>query len=475
MSNVVLGIFGAYQYLIIMTQSSSGCCPFSGNATDNNETIEATTSDLYSDLYNCFVQKTDDSVNPIAPFSITTHLHDLDFEKDTNDFIVIGGTEMLVYADQYAGDGEKLRTIAFRRSDVPSFVQLTSISHIVPTMAYLVEVIANPNIDSTKVYVTIDQFKKDLIALRDASEEDKFAWLDTATDVYQNRKQKIKDLIDFALVDSIKFLEDHHSTGYQFEMQDVIDYFYLQNVHDPSEPKSSLWKGVMVGTFELIVLDTIANLSVGNDENKAFLSSIRWDSLELLGAGQTGASSSGLTISTNSTYKVLYALSQYYSHLQNGNTSAHINVNNMIFAPYSAVSDWSSENLESLYTLFKIAYNNLLDRENISKSMFTVLRVDSTSQTNIPDAIASMYDDINALNLENKIQVPHPPIGNQESTTSEEERLDALTRRMAFTMIDYHDTLSDCVAAQVALNWTSNNYSTDIKLEGLGLDYASAV
>lgn len=233
------------------------------------------------------------------------------------------------------------------------------------------------------------------------------------------------------------FLDIAHPDNSQaknFVMSDVISYFGLQNVGTSNNDLR--WKAIMVSTFELVSLDVIANLITG--DNLSRMEAIDWPSAQVLVAGQIGATSAGLNRASNSTFKTLYGISEMMG------TGAPFELDNVIFAPFAAQSTTAWEDVDTAYSNFKTSYNNLKDRIAVSTKMFTNLTAtDSKGVTrSIPDGIDYLYQGRydGDFTLENMVTF---------NGDTEPGILNGLMQRMAFTMVDYRDTLSDCVTERV--------------------------
>lgn len=412
-----------------MTKITNGGCPYSGD--NSNSADDASSTNLYENLYHSFVSGGTST-------SIPTKIHEEKQDKDDNDFIVVGGTDMLLHSKS---TGTNV-IIPFRKAGVSGFVELTSISHMVPALCYMAS-----NGMTTSEQRTI--FETNINTL--LTNDQRFDWLysDAAPKVLSERAEKMKSLITFALTRMSSFLKDNPGA---FELSKVKEEF------DLLEDSSNLgyWRSVMVGTFELIVLMTIDNLQ--NGDYARYLKDIKWETVEVLFSGQTGAASAGLNRSTNSTYKYLKGLSVYLDPNEQG-----FRLDKTYFAPYAAISEWSEEQskIDDNYTKFKNVWNNLNDRVVISSDMFSDFK--DIDRNDLPTSISSMYANRLDGNLTMEKKIPIDTSNDPMSTMA------SLMHRMAWTMIDYRDTLSDCVTERVLEIWKNADYDTS-KTEVDGVD-----
>ncbi|MEM7035623.1 MAG: hypothetical protein AAF570_01515, partial [Bacteroidota bacterium] len=108
----------------------SGGCPVDHSAMNKAQSSEGTTSPYPSQNYlNLYHGFTDHSVEDDP--SVAYLNQENAAEEDKNDFIAVGGTHMIVETNAHGS-----AVIPFRKSDVPGFIEITSVSHITPCMAY---------------------------------------------------------------------------------------------------------------------------------------------------------------------------------------------------------------------------------------------------------------------------------------------------------------------------------------------------
>jgi hypothetical protein len=445
-----------------MSKISSGCCPFSGNVA----TVPAPEANVYDALYNSYVQAkaTDEDENP--PTAFTSMLHEDASTNDTNDFIAIGSDEMLVYSEAI---GTEPITIPFRRASVKGFTEITAISHMVPALCYLAKgwktyavggEAHTGNEKYTQYSEYVQNFKTTIQDLASKSDDELFSWLvstDTYTvpTVYAANADKIKKMFKFALNGVADFIEQYGGSPTTFTIENIQAHFGLVNNSD-NESKS-LWKGVMVSTFGLIVMNGLSNMVEDNDDK---LKLIKWSTAEVLVAGQIGAVSAGLVEGTNSTFKTVDMLAQYYN-------GAPLDRSKVFFAPFAQEGEDAWKDLPTLYNDFKEIYNNLHDRVEVSQAMFSQIRSSSASDAEkIPDLVSRIYAEMPSIDT--VIVSGELPAQGQEVFL-----LDFLTRRMAFCMEDYRDTLSDCVAGYLLNTWKTSGFKSpvEIAIPGLGLTY----
>ncbi len=387
--------------------------------------VAATSTSEYDNLYHSFVS--DDSDNLTT--SIPEEVHTKSQSADANDFIVVGGTDMLLHS---ATTNTNV-IIPFRKAGVTGFVELTSISHMVPALCYMASSGRTTSADRIKFEANINML---------LTNDQKFDWLysDAAPKVIKERAKKMESLITFALTGVSSFLKDNPDG---FELSKVKEQFDLLD----NSSVLGYWRSVMVGTFELIVLMTIDNLQ--NGEQAQYLKDINWDTVEVLFSGQTGASSAGLNRSTNSTYKYMKGLSAYLDTNGQG-----FRLDKTYFAPYAAISEWSTQQaqIDLDFIQFKNVCNNLNDRVEISSEMFSNFK--DIDGNNLPTAISNMYSNRLDANLTMEKKIPIDTSNEPMSTMA------SLMHRMAWTMIDYRDTLSDCVTERVLEIWKNADYDT---------------
>lgn len=432
-----------------MAKISSGCCPFSG--ANNVATEEAPSTNVYDALYHCYVQ-----AEAGSSVAATTKLHVDAADDDNNDFIAIGSDSMLVYSPSYKSTPF---TIPFRRAEVKGFVEITSIAHLVPTLCYLAK--GWHTYTGSETYTDYSKYVQDFKATINALAEQKnlFDWLENSgSSVYAAQKSKIKEMFKFALSQVNQFIEEYGSSKDTFTIDNIQDYFGLTN-NSNGQATKCYWKGIMAGAFGLIVMNGVSNMVEDHEEA---LKAIKWDKAEVLMAGQIGAVSSGLVEGTNSTFKTVDMLAQKYG-------GAPLDPANVFFTPFAEHADWSD--LPTVYRDFKEVFNNLKDRVDISQAMFSKIRSNKDdNSTPIPELIQKMYQNIPSIDTE-------IVLGDDIPTNNQEEYiLDFLTRRMAFCMEDYRDTLSDCVTEYLLSAWKTADFKApeDIAIPGLGLTYPQA-
>ncbi|MEM7038026.1 MAG: glycerate-2-kinase family protein, partial [Bacteroidota bacterium] len=221
----------------------------------------------------------------------------------------------------------------------------------------------------------------------------------------------------------------------------------------------------------LIVSDVIGTLtsdkSIDNLDitYNAFMSAVDWPKAEILCCGQIGAISSGLDPTTNSTYKILSGLAAYFNQQSDSPAPDFKGFDYMhcMFAPFVDPKYWAEDtDINTSLTYFKNSFNNLNNRVNISADMFEALRIEGKTTT---ERLAELYTEFPSIESMVPIQ--------QNDTNMELSLIDSLTRRMAFCMIDYRDTLSDCVTTYMLDAWNAaGNDLSKTYLPGLQLDYS---
>lgn len=301
--------------------------------------------------------------------------NDLVTARTTDPFIVVSGTELIVFAD------DDVKEIPFR-AGVTGFNELTSISHIGPALGYYAELkLRGVEItdDVTKFISVMEGVQAvnaaaptpDYSSGTSANPNDTY-WLNTlnVTDhpIFCHNAGKTQSFISKACDQTLAYLKNYDPNDPEYDMSYVSLYKNFFNNVCPKATNGIPFNDVMIATFCLVNADT--GLALRNNPD---IASIDWANSNIIITGQSGGISSGLNTGTNSTYASLHAIA-----LDKG-----IDIESKtLFAPYIMPSvdsvvkatyaddDAKKAALQGMLDTYKTRYFNIVARTDVAEKMF---------------------------------------------------------------------------------------------------------
>ncbi len=465
-------------------KTGSGKCPVTGQSQSTQ------TTDAFTTLYDTFTggdpdydQDVYESSNAIAVAIENQAINQSPFD----DMLVIGGQHMVLYHstnDKKSFQFDDYQVIRFRSTDPSStvstgFTAITSMSHLLPTLAYFGQALSNikkVNGDETRIQGLITKFKEDISGVKyylNAAD----GWFKQASlaAVYTENEADIKKVGNWILDKANAFLEAKYvEDNYSFTVEDVRDYF----LPAASQETYLATCSVLTSTFCVVLMEVAYNLY--NKYKDTVLSKVDWANVKVVISGQSGSLASGVNVTTNSTLKLV----NFFAELVSG---APINPKNIFIEPFvdlpETVKDtyngWgdkvstespngklTSEEAEAYLYSFNAHWLNLKNRVDISETLFNKLYYpkDKASQSfDIADRIEKMYE--STPSIESMIPFDLPATGTYTPDVY------FTTARVAFTMVDYRDTISDSVTAYILDIWKNQQYPAEKDFTIPGMDY----
>lgn len=457
-------------------------CPFGYSSTDP-------ALDAFTQLYDTFTAG--DPANPVlGATAIAASLEALqliDGQKD--DLIILGGQNMVLYHCT-TNDGtfslSDYHIIPFRATDPTAevsgaFTAMTSISHIFPTLGYLAKALEWETNPSPALQARVQTFYDTITAARtyltDTTSGD--GWFDlkgtSLPAVYLDNKDEIINMGKWMFDETLAFLDSKKGTNYSFTVADVQTYFLPTAISSSGTGTPVEFWGtasVMTSTFCLVVMEIAFNLK---NNYLSVLNSIDWSTVKVILSGQTGSLASGVTAATNSTLKVLQFFSEYVLDDKIEIPRRQIFIEPFIALPEGTASTdpavnvpgWANPTDEASAKFFLRAFaahwQNLDNRISISETLFQTVgeTVGSTGGPDIPALIEDVY--ATAKSVETQLPIPSPDGSWIDCQL--------VAQRIAFTMEDYPDTLSDSVASYILDVWNIKGFASEASFVIPGLDY----
>jgi len=228
-----------------------------------------------------------------GPDSIAKHLtHRMVRLTDADPLLVVTGSDVVLFP----GSGRQPIVESFRHS-TRGFVELTSVSHLGPAVAWLVRLreLEDPvwRSDAQQLIAQIDKTRR--INTKELWQHD------IAVPALAGYESKIADMVDYSCAVTKSFLVD----GLADESRMNFDYLrehYLDPVGSAAVPVPI--NDMMVATFALAFLD-IAHRMIG------WLSAqkLEWERLMVLLCGRTGRATAGLSWASNNMCHIMWKVS----------------------------------------------------------------------------------------------------------------------------------------------------------------------
>lgn len=228
-----------------------------------------------------------------GPDSIAKHLtHRMVRLTDADPLLVVTGSDVVLFP----GSGGQPIVESFRHS-TRGFVELTSVSHLGPAVAWIVRLreLKDPvwRSDAQQLIAQIDKTRR--INTKELWQND------IAVPALAGYESKIADMVDYSCAVTKSFLVD----GLADESRMNFDYLrehYLDPVGSAAVPVPI--NDMMVATFALAFLD-IAHRMIG------WLSAqkLEWERLMVLLCGRTGRATAGLSWASNNMCHIMWKVS----------------------------------------------------------------------------------------------------------------------------------------------------------------------
>ena len=471
-------------------KTATGKCPFSGHS---DATTEVTTQDAFTNLYYKFTAgDPGDPANSEHASAIAANIEINELAtQGTGDFIILGGQHMVIYhctQEDKSFSLDDYHVISFRATDPNSsvssgFTAMTSLSHIIPALSYFAKAYEQDP-SNVELQGLIQGFFMQLTAAKIYLNSDEangwFTNMSDSTGIYAHNKVAIRKMGNWLLDKVSNFLltqkersdGDHQSGVYDFRVTDVQEHF-LPDPNGGAIGKSLYGSASAMGsTFFMVVMEVVYNLTTGTTGTAKYidiLNSIDWEKVKVILSGQTGSLASGVNVTTNSTLKIVQFFAEHVTNQKTAIPRENIYIEPFISIPEgnatgtTPVNGWSNPadevTAKSYLTAFNAHWFNLTNRVEISQALFTNLRVNAKT---IPELVNEIYT--NTPSVETLI-----PIDNPKGTY--EDTIDVL-HRIALTMEDYTDTLSDSVVSYILDIWNKASQPEVSSFSIPGLDYS---
>lgn len=235
-------------------------------------------------LYNAYTA-TPDAIGP--------HLNDLLGQLSRNDpLLVATGSDIVIFP----GGGRAPVVESFRLS-TRGFVEITAISHLGVAVPYLIRLreLDHPDWESdTRRFIAQTQ--------RVRAINNEAYWRDVAAvEAWRGLERKIVDMVDYACVTTIDFLEKGLADPARLTFPFVRDNFL--DATGPEAPAVAM-NDMMAATFALVFLDTGYRVIRWTRDQD-----IDWERSMVLISGRAGRPTAGVTWQTNSMCNLLWQAS----------------------------------------------------------------------------------------------------------------------------------------------------------------------